>query len=248
MNGNALPSDTAALLDPHTLEAPLLVVAPHPDDESLACGGLLALAAATSVPLLVLTVTDGSASHPHSVEWPPHRLAALRSAESRAALAALGVPAASSLAWGLADGAVPRRKERGFGALVARCRQLLDDAHVRCLVVPWRRDPHRDHQGVSAAFRIANARSRLPARLLEYPLWVRARPASRALPRDGEVEELAVDIRAVLDRKRAAIDAHRSQRGLVVGDDPAGFSLEGELRALCEQSHERYWQARTGAQ
>ena len=41
----------------------ILVVAPHPDDESLGCGGLIAKLAASGSAFCVLFVTDGGASH-----------------------------------------------------------------------------------------------------------------------------------------------------------------------------------------
>ena len=63
-----------------------VVVAPHADDESLACGGLLALLARQGVEAHVVVVTDGAASHPGSAMFPPARLAAVREAESRAAV------------------------------------------------------------------------------------------------------------------------------------------------------------------
>ena len=66
-----------------------VVLAPHPDDESLGCGGLLARLAAHGVPARVVVVTDGAQSHPGSAAYPPERLRALREAEARAAVAAL---------------------------------------------------------------------------------------------------------------------------------------------------------------
>ena len=39
----------------------LVVVSPHPDDEVLACGGLMALAAQAGVAITVISVTDGEA-------------------------------------------------------------------------------------------------------------------------------------------------------------------------------------------
>ncbi|RYF32509.1 MAG: hypothetical protein EOO26_11285, partial [Comamonadaceae bacterium] len=57
-----------------------VVVAPHPDDEVLSVGGLLAMlsnnGAARSDDFVVtaITVTDGAASHTGSLEWPRSRL------------------------------------------------------------------------------------------------------------------------------------------------------------------------------
>ena len=56
-----------------------LVVAPHPDDESLACGGLIAEARAQGRLVRVVIVSDGTGSHPASKAYPNARLRDLAS-------------------------------------------------------------------------------------------------------------------------------------------------------------------------
>ena len=52
----------------------LVVVAPHPDDESLGCGGLIAEARRLGRAVRLVVVTDGCGSHTHSALYPPERL------------------------------------------------------------------------------------------------------------------------------------------------------------------------------
>ena len=52
-----------------------IIVAPHPDDEVLACGGLLQLLAAQGTRTVVVAATDGDASHPGSAMYPPAPIA-----------------------------------------------------------------------------------------------------------------------------------------------------------------------------
>ena len=59
----------------------LVVVAPHPDDEVLACGGLLAMRAAQAGKVLIVAVTDGEASHGEATGPAADALAAQRRAE-----------------------------------------------------------------------------------------------------------------------------------------------------------------------
>ncbi len=72
----------------------MLAVAPHPDDDAIGCGGTLALARDAGLPVRVLYVTDGSASHAGSVNYPPSQLRDVRECEARAGLEALGIDAA----------------------------------------------------------------------------------------------------------------------------------------------------------
>ena len=65
-------------------EGGFVVVAPHPDDESLACGGLIAKACAENRPMRVVIVSDGAGSHPNSKACPPDRMRALREEETQA--------------------------------------------------------------------------------------------------------------------------------------------------------------------
>ena len=55
-------------------DRPFIVVAPHPDDESLACGGLIADACRQGLRGKVVIVSDGAGSHPNSKAYPPDRL------------------------------------------------------------------------------------------------------------------------------------------------------------------------------
>jgi LmbE family N-acetylglucosaminyl deacetylase len=66
-------------------EQPFIIIAPHPDDDSLACGGLIAEACREGLRGKVVIVSDGAGSHPNSKAYPPDRLRALREEEARRA-------------------------------------------------------------------------------------------------------------------------------------------------------------------
>ncbi|MBF4623328.1 PIG-L family deacetylase [Clavibacter sp. VKM Ac-2872] len=189
--------------------AALLVVSAHADDESIGAAGLLATAADRGVPVTLVIVTDGAASHPGSPTRTPDELVALRRDEARAALDAVA-PAARLVLLGHPDGGIRERRDAvrdDLAALVA------DAAPGTWVAAPWRGDGHRDHRITGEV--VAELVGALPAergiRLVEYPVWMWhwATPddarvpwaAMRALPLDARVREA----------KRAAIRAHASQ-------------------------------------
>jgi LmbE family N-acetylglucosaminyl deacetylase len=135
----------------------VVVVSPHPDDETLACGGLLAELHAHGCGVLVIAVTDGEGSHPGVAE-----LASVRQAEQRAALRALGLDA-DAIRLGLPDAAVAAHEPE----LRARLRSLVTTRDL--LLAPWSRDGHTDHDACgSAAEAVATD---VGSALLEYPVW-----------------------------------------------------------------------------
>ncbi|MBS1103490.1 PIG-L family deacetylase [Gluconobacter sp. Dm-62] len=202
------------------------ILSPHPDDESLGCGGFIACAVENEQPPVVAIVSDGSASHPGSAIWPPKRLARLRQEESRDAAAVLGLPYDRLLFLGLQDAAVPTQGD-SFDAVVQHLCEVVERYGCQTVLVPWRYDPHCDHEAVWIMGQ--KLKALLPRlTLLAYPVW------GLTLPPEMEIDEMAptgarLDIRKFLSRKRAAIQAHRSQRGLIVDDDPSGFVLPEHL-------------------
>ena len=217
------------------------VLAPHPDDESLGVGGTAGLLRDAGLPVSAVFLTDGEHSHPGSRSHPPPVLGALRRSEARAACRTLGVADDAVVFLGLPDGGVPRASAHGFADAVDRLTAALSAAPggvPHTLLTPWRREPHGDHR---AAFDLATAAAgRLPGppRVVEYAvhLWAVRTPAD--VPRPGEVRPVRVDVTAVRDRKRRAVDAHASQVTDLIADSPAGFRLPAAWRAACDRPGE----------
>ncbi len=68
----------------------VLIVAPHPDDETLGCGGAISLLCRQGYDVNVPIVSDGTGSHPNSQKYPAPILRWIRSQETLTALAILG--------------------------------------------------------------------------------------------------------------------------------------------------------------
>ena len=140
----------------------VLLVAPHPDDEVLAAGGLLAMLAAHWQEPFVIAVTDGTASHPGSTLWTPQRLKAERPLESTKALTRLGLTGIS-LRMQLPDGGLEAAEDE----LSRRLEDLICSGDT--VVTTWRHDGHPDHEAPGRAW--GGACARRGGGLLEAPVW-----------------------------------------------------------------------------
>jgi LmbE family N-acetylglucosaminyl deacetylase len=206
-------------------ESSLVVLAPHPDDESLGCGGLIAEACARGRPPWVVVLTDGSASHPGSIAYPPERLRRVREAEATRAVRALGLESDRLLFLRHPDSLAPTTGPR-FADAVAVVAELIREAGCSTVVVSWRHDPHCDH--VAAAGIAAASSGQTGARLLAYPIWGWTLPDGQLIDQ-APISGFRLDVRAHIQRKRRAIEAHASQHGRLVPDDPDGFRLPPEF-------------------
>ena len=172
----------------------LAVVAPHPDDESIGCGGLIALWTAAGREAQVVFMTAGERGDPEVRAGDASgAVAARRRAEGEAALALLG---ADGRWLDGADGALHADRVRLVPELVALWRRDPPDA----VAAPFPADRHPDHAAAArivAAAGVALGWSDLP--VLAYEVWSPC-PANAVL-----------DISATAARKAAAIAAHASQ-------------------------------------
>ncbi|MFQ6573976.1 PIG-L deacetylase family protein [Pseudomonas sp. UM16] len=191
----------------------LVVVAPHPDDEILACGGLLCSFHGREHALLLISVTDGEASHRRSRQWTEHRLRHDRPMESRHALQCLDLTV-NDLDWRrlrLKDSAVARDEAYLVNYLI----QLLTPQDV--LLTTWQDDGHADHEAVGRA--CAQAARARGVRLVEVPVWAWhwATAEDSRLPW-SRAHRIQLDEQS-LARKRRAIAAHASQTRSDNGQD-----------------------------
>lgn len=189
--------DSAARLDLRGFTQ-LVVVAAHPDDESLGAGGLLSAATRLGLAVTVVIATLGERSHPRSTTHSPDALKTARRAEVFAALEAVA-PTASVRILGLPDGHLAAH----LPALTEAIRRAVTSPST-LLVAPWRGDGHPDHQAAGDAATAALA----GATLLQYPIWWWHWGGPDGVP--AELVRLDLDA-ADTDAKRRAVLSHRSQ-------------------------------------
>ncbi len=213
---------------------PALVVAPHPDDESLGCGGLIAESVRLGEVVHVAVVTDGAGSHSGSQTHRPELIRQLRRSETLEAVAALGMPPGRVSFLDIPDGLAPHR---GVAAEAAgkRLAALARDIAAGTIFTSWDYDTHPDH--VAAHHYAAAAAREVQASLFSYPVWAWMLPDRTLMP-NLRWKGFSIDIGPHVAAKRAAVLKHRSQTTPLIADDPSGFTLSDAQLATMITSKE----------
>ena len=176
-----------------------IVVSPHPDDETLGAGGLIAAQRRRGCEVIVVAVTDGENAYPDDHD--EDALAATRREEQAAAVARLGVSSESLLRLGLIDSAVSAQEADLLDRLLEVC------TGSTLLVAPWEGDFHPDHEACGrAALEVVR---RTGGELASYFFWSWHRGTPEvlegldlvSLPLNGEMQQAKLE----------ALALHRSQ-------------------------------------
>lgn len=117
------------------------IFAPHPDDEILGCGGLLQALAENGNQIVLISVTNGTQSHPNSAQYSPECLNAIRPQETQQALTALGIEkAVSHVLLDLPDGDLFANKT----IFSEKLKAIIQPSDI--LVTVFEKDGHPDHE------------------------------------------------------------------------------------------------------
>jgi len=190
-----------------------VVIAPHPDDETLGAGATIMRKVDAGTPVHVVVVTDGS----KSPVGDPAEVAALRDAELRASCTVLGLGAGDVTRLPFVDAELDRDDD----TLVAALAEVIAARRPDEVLVTGDTDPHDDHAALGAAARRAVAGT--GARLLVYPVWHFERPARLMglVRRSGRPE--IVRTAGYRERKQRAVSSYRSQLA-ARNDAPEGLT------------------------
>jgi len=200
------------IVDPNqAFQGRILIVAPHMDDEALACGGLIARLSQKER-IHIVYATDGMQS-PKPVL--PMRftdsfdLAQFRMQEAIAAMGFLGIAPSNIRFLGLPDGELAHHKQ----ALTSLLKEEIKHVNPENILVPFRYDRHPDHIALNHVATNLYQHCKLKFTLIEYFVYYRWRllpggDVRRYVPPSSIIQ---VDITSVSERKRAALDFFKSQ-------------------------------------
>lgn len=213
-----------------------LVLAPHPDDETLGCGATILRKTAAGRSVWVVFACDGRGSHT-SERTGAEALASLREAEARAACAVLGVDEGCLVFLRVPDGTLSQHQATVAQRIGALIRTLQPEEVYVCSGL----DGHPDHRALSAVVDRLIVADVIGVPVFAYPVWMwdlrswsggrafNLCAAARAL-RDqlaviGGRRMRAVNATGLAALKRAALDCHRSQMG-TLPQEPGWRALE----------------------
>ena len=170
----------------------VLVVAPHPDDECIGCGGTLCLHIKKNDRISIVFLTSGELGLKH---LPPDQAWSTREAEAKAASKILGLSDLTFLRcsdWTLAD---------DLHKAADLLQPILTRTKPELIYLPHPNDGHPDHQATLPILRTAIHANKLPVpQLRAYEVWT-------PLTHYDHVE----DITSVMPKKLEALRAHKSQ-------------------------------------
>lgn len=188
----------------------VLVVAAHPDDESIGCGGTIRRHVRDGDSVEAIFLTSGEAGG-HGIDHPGQT----REAEALEAAQILGI---SDLQfWREPDGRLRARR-----ALVQRLAEAFTHSRPRIVYAPHRHDDHPDHRAAARVVRLAAAASRPRIELRHFEIWAPIQDI-----------DYVVDVSDVIEDKLHAIRAYRSQCAVMAFDDAfAGLArYRGEMHS-----------------
>lgn len=198
-----------------------LVFAPHQDDETFGCGGMIALKCRQGTPVAVVFLTDGNRSHIDKPEISLPDLPEIRRREALTALQVLGVTETaitflSQPDFGLHTLATSEREE-----LLEHLTGLMRGFQPEEVYVPHRHDRHPDHEETFKLAHTALERAGLNPDVWQYPIWLfwwKNWPFLQVKGRDM-AHAYRLPLGLVHERKKRAIAAYQSQMPIL----PPGF-------------------------
>jgi LmbE family N-acetylglucosaminyl deacetylase len=193
----------------------LLVIAPHPDDETLGAGGFIASQCSMGADVRVVAVTDGEKAYG---EEPGQ--AEVRVLEQERALARLGVRPANITRLHLPDSDVASHEQQLVELLMPL---VTETTHI---VAPWTGDFHPDHEACGRAAEEVARRS--GAKLTWYFFWTWHRGTTECVA-DLPLHTFALKPEFV-KAKAAALAEHRSQLEHASGNPILPENLLGPAR------------------
>lgn len=202
----------------NTLNQNIVIFAPHPDDETLACGGTIILETLKGSRVHLVFMTDGRNSHTTTPDTFPkpsqEEVKKIRKSEALKAVEILGADKSNISFLDFYDGTLKNNLSNAKQTV----EKHLSDIQPAEIYLPAFADVHRDHHSTNGIVLAVIRKLKLSLDLFEYVIWAGEEQLAEMLKMPNLVTN---DIPAVIPQKLRAIVCYQSQ---------VGSSLNGRMQ------------------
>ncbi len=188
-----------------------IVFSPHQDDETIGCGGMIALKRSQGIPVKVVFLTDGRfGSKPDWVK--PENVIQYRQEEANNALNTLGIETSHRQFLGETDGSLAQLSPEKRNLLIAQLIEIIQSFEPQEVYVPHHHDGHPDHEATYSLVRSAIETLQMDIELLQYPIWMLWRsPLSKNEYLQKNTNAYRLFLGDFKEKKQQAIASYKSQ-------------------------------------
>jgi LmbE family N-acetylglucosaminyl deacetylase len=228
-------------LELNELERSAIVFSPHPDDETLGCGGTILRKKQAGADIKIVFMTDGCQSHGHLI--PANELKLIREKEAIAASHKLGLNRDDIIFLGFKDTALNKHQNLA----IEKVAEIIQRFHPAEIFVPYHKESPSDHYATNRIVISAIKLCELSTVIYEYPIWFWCHWPWASLVGDrreilsvlknswlaGFGLNLVKDFRCavfigdVLEPKKVALEQHQSQMKPLIPD--SGWMTLGDV-------------------
>ncbi len=233
-------------------ERTTIVFAPHPDDEVIACGGIIQRKLAEGFRVFILFSTDGSRSHEAVLdifsEPSAQDLIEIRRDEAIAAAGVLGVAPEFLIFGGIRDTCLAEFQDAYRGIVRQALTRIGDVAEI--YMPHERRELNADHRLTGAIVAEQLAKLGLAPRIFRYVVWDAQTEEEfgyrNRLPADPgghgrDEDRIRIDIGGQIERKLAALTEHKTQVTLYSAHQRRTVVPDGLKARLRARRYEEFW-------
>jgi len=218
-----------------------IILAPHQDDESLCCGGTIALLRQNNIECHIVFLTDGSRSHEIVLginrDPSPKEIAKIRKRESIMACKTLGVDSMHIHHLGAPDGFLTKNIESTSQTLYETTQKIT--SRIKILFAPHELDNHQDHKAAAKIANLFHAQLPRPCEKLSYITW--------GSDEDTYTQEkIEIDVTSVLSKKIAAISCYQSQISKLFPKQKKPVISQNFVSKLQNAPHETFYPSTDG--
>ncbi len=240
--------------DEEDMRRSAIIFAPHPDDETLGCGGTIIKKRKAGADVKIVFMTDGSKSHINLISQ--NELKSIRASEAIRAAQKLGVLSSDVVFFEFENGKLSEYSDSAENKVI----EIILHQEPEEIFIPYYKEAPSDHHAtnkiVLSALRMCNRK----ANIYEYPIWFWQHWPWTSLPINSRRRILkfskssffsglsllrdfrcSIYVGDVLELKHAALDQYKSQMTRLISD-PRWRTLsdvsDGEFLQCFFQEHD----------